>query len=81
MSKEKEKQITEQQSSNKKEVDNYVKRIRELNTELNNAKEELGEYKRKESSNLEQMLEDPTQLLEEQIEESNKLIKTLKYKK
>ena len=49
-----------------------------MNTELNNAKEELGEYKRKESSNLEQMLEDPTQLLEEQIEESNKLIKTLK---
>ena len=62
-----------------KENNNYAKKIRDLTNELNTSKSELIELKSKNSgATLDQMLEDPATLLEDQLDASRKEIEKLK---
>ena len=76
---ENDKKITELANKNEKENNNYVKKIRDLTNQLNTANTELNELKSKNSAvTLDEMLDDPSSLLEDQLDECKKTIEKLK---
>jgi len=76
---EKDKKIQELTSKSEKENNNYVKKIHDLTNQLNEANAELNEQKNKSSGiTLDEMLDNPTTALEDQLDESKKLVKKLR---
>ena len=76
---EKEKGLTDIKKRYEKENKNYAKKIRDLTSQLNTVTTQLNEAKSKTSgATLDQMLDDPTSLLEDQLDESKKTIEKLK---
>ncbi len=63
----------------KKENNKYIKKIRDLTNQLNTANNELKDLKSKnEAVTLDEMLDDPNSILEDQLDESKKTIEKLK---
>ena len=76
---EKDKIINENKNKYEKENNNYAKKIRDLTSQLNTVTTQLNEIKSKNTgATLDQMLDDPTSLLEDQLDESKKTIEKLK---
>ena len=76
---EKDKKIQELTNKSEKENNNYVKKIHDLASQLNIVTSELKEVKKKRTSiTLGEMLDNPQIVLEEQLEESKKMVQRLK---
>ena len=76
---EKDKKIQELTSKSEKENSNYVKKIHDLTRQLNAANTELEEYKSKNNAvSLDEMLDNPSASLEDQLDESKKTIRKLR---
>ena len=66
-------------SKSEKENSNYVKKIHDLTSQLNAANTELEEYKSKNNAvSLDEMLDNPSTSLEDQLDESKKTIRKLR---
>ena len=76
---EKDKKINEITNKYEKENNNYVKKIRDLTTQISTITNELNELKSKNSGEtLDEVLGDPSALLEEQLDDCKKTIEKLK---
>ena len=77
---EKDKRIQELINKNEKENNNYVKKIHDLTNQLNTINLELNEFKKKKraSVRLDEMLDNPQIQLEDQLDESKRMVQKLK---